>query len=226
MLGHGPEGWHPDPDFFYQPGAGPLFDMGPYYLTALVGAARPGAARDRLGAHQLPGAHHRQRAEARRSASRSTHRPTWPRVLDFAGGPVATLVTSFDVWAPPLPRIEIYGTDGIPGLPDPNTFGGPVRVRRAGRRPTGARCRSPTATAENSRGLGVADMAHAMRSGRPHRASGELAYHVLDIMQSISGRRDGRPQAGHRKHLRAPRAATTWPASRRGRCVTPNHRRH
>jgi predicted dehydrogenase len=105
-------------------------------------------------------------------------------VLDFAGGAVATLVTSFDVWATTLPRIEIYGSEGTLSCPDPNIFGGPVRLWRTETRqwedvPLVA------GRSEQSRGLGVADMAAAMRDGRPHRASGAMAFHVLDTMHAL-----------------------------------------
>jgi predicted dehydrogenase len=105
-------------------------------------------------------------------------------VLDFAAGAVATLVTSFDVWASTLPRIEIYGSEGTLSCPDPNIFGGPVRLWRAETRqwedvPLVA------GRSDQSRGLGVADMAAAMRTGRPHRASGEMAFHVLDTMHAL-----------------------------------------
>jgi predicted dehydrogenase len=105
-------------------------------------------------------------------------------VMDFASGAIAVLVTSFDVWSHQLPRIEIYGTEGTLSVPDPNTFGGPVRLRRAGE----SDWRDIPLTHEytkNSRGIGVADMAYAMRAGKPHRASGRLAYHVLDTMQAL-----------------------------------------
>ena len=105
-------------------------------------------------------------------------------LLDFGCGAVGTIITSFDVWAHDLPFIEIYGTKGSLSLPDPNTFGGAVRLRR-GRQPEWEDVSLTHAYTENSRGLGVADMTYALRSGRPHRASGELAYHVLDIMHAI-----------------------------------------
>jgi predicted dehydrogenase len=104
-------------------------------------------------------------------------------LLDFASGAVGTLITSFDVWASELPRIEVYGTEGTLSVPDPNTFGGPVRLQRVG---SSSWSEMPLTHpyARNSRGVGMADMAHAMRTGRPHRASGALAFHVLDAMQS------------------------------------------
>jgi predicted dehydrogenase len=112
--------------------------------------------------------------------------------MDFASGAVATIITTFDVWAAELPRIEIYGTEGSLSVPDPNGFGGPVRVRRGG----ASEWSSVPLThgyANESRGLGVADMAYALRTGRPHRASGDLAYHVLDVMHAFhDASREGR----------------------------------
>jgi predicted dehydrogenase len=104
-------------------------------------------------------------------------------LLDFAAGPTATLITSFDVWHANLPRIEIYGSEGSLSVPDPNIFGGVVQVRRAGAAEWSA---VPLLfDAHVGRGIGVADMAQAILSGRPQRASGELAYHVLDVMQAV-----------------------------------------
>jgi predicted dehydrogenase len=103
--------------------------------------------------------------------------------MDFAAGPVGTIITSFDIWSHNLPRIEIYGSEGSLGVPDPNIFGGPVKVRRAGAE---AWSEVPlTHSAEVGRGIGVADMAYALVYGRSHRASGVLAYHVLDLMHAF-----------------------------------------
>ncbi len=191
MLGHGPEGWHPDPEFFYQPGAGPLFDMGPYYLTALITMLGPIR---RVGAMARASFPERTIGSGpKQGQTIAVNTPTHvASTLEFAGGPLATMITSFDVWSHGLPRIEIYGSEGSLSVPDPNTFRGPVRLRRAGE----AEWREVPLThgyTENSRGLGVADLAHALRSGRPHRANGELALHVLDAMQSIlDSAREGR----------------------------------
>jgi predicted dehydrogenase len=183
MPSHGPESWHPEPEFFYKTGAGPLFDMGPYYLTALISLLGPvqrvtGSARistpERLITSQ-PRAGQKIRVEV------PTH---VAGVLDFAVGPVATLITSFDIWAANLPRIEVYGTEGTLSVPDPNTFGGPVQLSRAGEKEW-VEVPLVDGYANNSRGLGLADLAHALRSGRPHRASGEMAFHVLDVMHAI-----------------------------------------
>lgn len=183
MAGHGPEGWHPNPDFFYQPGGGPLFDMGPYYLTALASLLGPvrrvtGSATISFPERTITG---KQRHGEKIKVNVPTH---VAGVLDLAEGAVASLITSFDIWAAQLPRVEIYGSLGSLSCPDPNTFGGPVSVRLAGE--TGwHEVRLVQGYAENSRGLAVADMAYALRSGRPHRACGELAYHVLDVMEAL-----------------------------------------
>jgi predicted dehydrogenase len=183
MTGHGPEGWHPDPEFFYKPGAGPMSNMGPYYLTALVSLLGPiarvtGSARSSFPERTIG-------SGPKQGQQIVVETPTHVAgVLDFAGGAVATLITSFDVWAANLPHIEIYGSEGSLSVPDPNTFGGPVRIRLA----KDKEWRDVPLThghTENSRGLGVADMASAIREGCPHRASGELAYHVLDVMAAF-----------------------------------------
>jgi predicted dehydrogenase len=101
-------------------------------------------------------------------------------VLDFANNAVGTIITSFDVWAANLPRIEIYGTDGSLSVPDPNRFDGLVLLHPAGA--SGWSEIPLTHSTDVGRGIGVADMAYALAHGRPHRASGDLAYHVLDVM--------------------------------------------
>jgi len=113
-------------------------------------------------------------------------------VLEFANGATGTLTTSFDVWAAEHPNIEIYGTEGSIKVPDPNGTGGPVWVHRAA---SGKWLEVPLTHGytEGSRGIGVADMAYAMRTGRPYRANGDVAFHVVDIMQSIhEAARDGK----------------------------------
>ncbi|MBI3734722.1 MAG: Gfo/Idh/MocA family oxidoreductase [Chloroflexi bacterium] len=191
LLNHGPEGWHPNPGFYYQAGAGPMFDMGPYYLTALVmmlgpvrrvtGSARISTPERTIGSQPLAG--------QKITVSVPTH---VAGVLDFAGGAVGTIITSFDSWGHNLPHIEIYGTQGTLSVPDPNNFGGLVRLRRAGEK----EWREMPLThgnIQNSRGLGVADLALALRSGRPHRANGDMACHVLEMMHAVhEASREGR----------------------------------
>jgi predicted dehydrogenase len=191
MTCHGHESWHPDPEFYYKAGGGPMFDMGPYYLTALVSLVGPvkrvtGSARitfpERLITSQ-------PKDGTRIQVDVPTH---VAGVLDFANGAVGTIITSFDVWAADLPRIEIYGTEGSLSVPDPNGFGGTVKLWR-NREQGWVEVPLTHGYAENGRGLGTADMASAIRAGRSHRASGELAFHVLDIMQAFhDASREGR----------------------------------
>jgi predicted dehydrogenase len=191
LHSHGPESWHPSPGFFYQPGAGPMFDMGPYYLTALTSLLGP--VRRVAGSAQISIPERVIGSEPLRGQTITVETPTHVAgVLDFASGAVATLVTSFDVYTGRHYGLEIFGTEGTLVLPDPNTFGGPVTIYRPAER---AYAEQPLAFghAENSRGVGLADMAQALREGRPHRASGEMAYHVLDIMHAIhDSSREGR----------------------------------
>lgn len=183
MLCHGHESWHPNPDFYYQPGGGPLFDMGPYYLTAMI--ALMGPVQRVTGSTRLTFPERTITSEPFYGTKIKVNTPTHiAGVLDFANGAIATLVTSFDVWYAEVPRIEIYGTEGSLSVPDPNTFGGPVQVRRAGASDW-SEVPLTHGYAKNSRSVGVADMAYALRTGRPARANGELTYHVLDIMHAI-----------------------------------------
>jgi predicted dehydrogenase len=183
MTGRGMEMWHPNPDFFYQPGAGPMFDIGPYYLTALVSMLGP--VRRLTGSTRISFPERLITSQPLAGTKIKVNTPTHVTgVLDFVGGPVATVITSFDVWAANLPRVEIYGAEGSLSLPDPNTFGGPVRVSSATDEEWQEVPLIPGRT-EESRGLGVRDMAAAIREDRPHRANGEMAYHVLDLMQSF-----------------------------------------
>ncbi len=183
MKHHGPEAWHPNPEFFYKAGGGPMFDLGPYYLTALTSILGPvarvcGSARASFSERILT-------SEKRYGEKIPVEIPTHiAGVLDFASGVVGTLTTSFDVWSHRLPFLEIYGSEGTLSLPDPNTFGGPVLVRRSGIKEW-SEAPLTHGYVENSRGIGVADMAAAMKAKRPHRASAEMAYHVLDIIHAI-----------------------------------------
>lgn len=183
MMCHGHESWHPDPEFYYKVGGGPMFDMGPYYLTALVSLMGPvsrvtGSARITFPERTITSA-------PKYGTIIDVDVPTHiAGVMDFHTGAIGTIITSFDVWAAQLPRIEIYGSQGTLSVPDPNTFGGPVLVRRQG-------CNEwkeipfTHGYTENSRGIAVADMAYSLLSGRKNRANGELAYHVLDIMHGF-----------------------------------------
>ncbi len=183
MTCHGHESWHPDPEFYYKVGGGPMFDMGPYYLTALVSLLGP--VRRVTGEARITFPERVITSRPKYGTVIKVDVPTHVAgVLEFASGAIGTIITSFDVWHAELPRIEVYGSEGTLSVPDPNGFGGPVRLRRAGAEEW-SEIPLSHGYSENSRGLGVADMAYGLRSGRPHRASGELAYHVLDIMHAF-----------------------------------------
>ena len=190
MPSHGHETWHPDPEFYYKAGGGPLFDMGPYYLSALITLLGPvarvsGSARVTWPTRTIT-------SQPRYGETIVVDTPTHVvSSLEFASGALGTLLTSFDMWAANLPKIEIYGSEGTLSVPDPNTFGGVVQVWR----PDNQWQDVPLTHGhtENGRGLGVADMAEAIRAGQPHRANGDLAFHVLDIMHAtLESAREGR----------------------------------
>ena len=125
MTCHGHESWHPDPEFYYKVGGGPMFDMGPYYLTALVNLV--GTHEERHGFGPITFPERTITSQPKRGASIKVDVPTHVAgVIDFHNGAVGTIIMSFDVWAAQLPRIEIYGSTGTLSVPDPNTFGGPV----------------------------------------------------------------------------------------------------
>ncbi|MHC4983111.1 MAG: Gfo/Idh/MocA family protein, partial [Planctomycetota bacterium] len=182
MLCRGHESWHPDPEFYYQVGGGPMFDMGPYYLSALICLLGPilrvtGSTRVTFPRRTIT-------SEKKKGKVIDVEVPTHiAGVMDFECLAIGTIITSFDVWGHNLPLIEIYGSEGTLGVPNPNGFAGPVRIKRAGA--NWQKVQLTHGYTENSRGLGVADMAYALRSGRPHRCGGVLAYHVLDVMHSF-----------------------------------------
>ena len=183
MMCRGHESWHPDPEFYYKPGGGPMFDMGPYYLTALVNMMGP--VRRVTGATRITFPERLITSEPKNGQRIKVETPTHiAGVMDFASGAVGTITTSFDVWGGRLPCIEVYGSEGTLSAPDPNGFGGPVVVHRQSEEgwnevPLTHGC------VDQGRGIGVADMAQALLTGRKHRASGDVALHVLDIMQSF-----------------------------------------
>ncbi len=181
LQGPGPESWHPNPAFLFQEGAGPLFDIGPYYLTALVQIFGPAATVAAIGS----------KSKAKRvigSGPKAGEQfdvtvPSQTSALArFESGQSLTTIFSFDS---PVPRtlLEVTGTEATLLVPDPNTFGGDLKIRKTGAEDWEV-VESTTQLA--SRGTGVLEMARALREGRPHRAQGALAYHVLDIMISMA----------------------------------------
>lgn len=183
MTCHGHESWHPDPEFYYKNGGGPMFDMGPYYLTALISLIGPisritGSARITFPKRTIT-------STPKFGSKINVETPTHiAGIIDFENGAIGTIITSFDVWSANLPSIEIYGTEGSLSVPDPNTFGGQVYVKRK----DGTKWSEIPLThgfSENNRGIGLADMACALISGRAYRANGDIAYHVLDVINGF-----------------------------------------
>ncbi len=183
MLCHGHESWHPSPEFYYQHGGGPMFDMGPYYLTTLVHLLGPVCRVSGSTSISFP-------------TRTITSQPKFGKVVDveipthvigmleFANSAHVTITTSFDVWGSRSRNLEIFGSEATLSIPDPNTFGGAVELKT---RHDSEWRQIPYAAgyAENSRGLGLIDMAKAIQEKREHLASGKLAVHVLDIMHAI-----------------------------------------
>lgn len=208
MLSHGPEDWHPNPEFYYQKGGGPLFDMGPYYLTALVSLLGPVKAVNGLARASFK--ERRIGSEPKKGAIIDVETPTHiVGLLEFEEGAIGQITTSFDVWHSKFFNLEIYGTEGSLGIPDPNNFDGQVFLRKA-RQEEWEEVPNTRPYSQNSRGLGVLDMAYAIRTGRPHRASGRLALHVLDIMESIleSSEKGERVEIANTTNRPAPLPAT------------------
>lgn len=183
MAGHGMETWHPNPEFFFQYGGGPMFDVGPYILTALVTMLGP--VKRVTGSTKISFPERYATAQGRNGEAFKVEVPTHiTGTLDFEQGTIATIITSFDMWGHNLPKIEIYGSKGTLSVPDPNQFEGEVKVWKPETREWVV---IPSLdTRENTgRIIGVAEMAKAIEENRSHRAHSSQAFHVLDIMHAI-----------------------------------------
>ncbi|MCY3022438.1 MAG: Gfo/Idh/MocA family oxidoreductase [Planctomycetota bacterium] len=194
MTCPGHESWHPSPEFYYEVGGGPMLDMGPYYLTALTQLLGP--VKRVTGSAAILKPERVIGSEPKKGKKIKVETPDHiTGVLDFAGGAVVTIVTSFAVWHAHLPRIEIYGTEGTLAVPDPNSLRGPVALRLSYQGDWHDVPLTHGHADGHKWGIGVADMAYAVRSGRPHRANGENACHVLEVMHAfLNASRDGRHQ--------------------------------
>ncbi|WP_435102925.1 Gfo/Idh/MocA family protein [Halarchaeum sp. P4] len=179
----GHEAWHPNPDLYYKEGGGPLFDMGPYYVTALVTLL--GAAERVTGSVTRAHDERTITSEPRHGETIDVEVPTHESgIVDFGGGTVANVTTTFDAQDStlPSPTFEIYGTEGTLAVPDPNHFEGPVRVSDG----TGFETVEMDHDYTAGRGAGVADLARAIRDdGWTHRTSADLAYHVLEVLDGV-----------------------------------------
>jgi predicted dehydrogenase len=179
----GHERWHPAPAFYYQPGGGPLLDMGPYYLTALVHLFGPVASVSGLAVRSA-----RPRTIETGPAAGTpievgvdTHITA---LLDHVGGVTSTVTVSFEVWKTRSPLFEVFGTAGTLAAPDPNHFSMPVEIA-TGENDEWVTVPDAAGFVDAGRGVGLADLAEAIVEDRPHRASGRLALHVLEVMDAI-----------------------------------------
>ncbi len=178
-----PETWHDDPGWFLRPGGGPLWEMAPYYLTALVHLMGPIGRISGFARNGPPQRIITRGPKAGQSVEVAT--PTLVMgLLEFTNGALFSLTVTYDFVGADGGCIELYGTEGTLRVPDPNDFDGPVRLFGRG---AGAWRNVPLTHGytDNCRGLGVADMALALRSDRPHRASAQVACHVVDVIQAI-----------------------------------------
>lgn len=183
FLRPGHESWHPNPDFYYQPGGGPMLDMGPYYLTALVNLLGP--IESVAGMVSTPRSTRTIGSGPRAGQPIAVQVPTHVAgTLRFACGAIIQIATSFDVAGHRHTPIELYGTAGSLLLPDPNHFGGPVHLLKSGGEWQEIPVTAPFADG-NFRGLGAADLAGAILADRKPRACGELALHVLEVMEAF-----------------------------------------
>jgi predicted dehydrogenase len=195
VLSHGMEHWHPNPEFFFKRGGGPIHDVGPYYITQLVTFLGPVA---RVAAQVSTASPTRTvTSEPRKGQVIEVEVPTTVNgVLSFASGANFTLSASWEVWKHKRLPFEIYGTEGSLLVPDPNFFGGAPMIteRDSAWRELDTSAhpfRIPNRTLRSGaevadyRIIGLLDMAAALRQGRPHRASGDLALHVLEVLDAF-----------------------------------------
>lgn len=194
VMSHGMEHWHPNPDFFFQPGAGPVLDVGPYYVSDLIQLIGPVS---RVAAiSSIPAKERTITSKPRAGEKIPVNTPTTIHaVLEFVDGAVVTLNASWDVWKHGHAPIELYGEEGTIFVPDPNFFGGEVRYTKRGDavkklpkwdHPLAVpNQKHATGMMANYRTAGLADMALAIMEGRPHRCSMEAALHAIEVMTGI-----------------------------------------
>jgi|TARA_B110000259_G_scaffold177101_1_gene213876 predicted dehydrogenase len=195
IMGHGHEHWHPNPDFYYQIGGGPILDMGPYYITNLVqliGPVRAVTAMSSASAStRTIGNGPRQGMKVPVETPTNLH-----ATLEFRNGAIVTLGASWDVWAHRHKEMELYGETGSIYVPDPNFFGGAVTVVDTQQNVTDLDVSDHVFSQSNDidtggtrranyRCAGLADMVAALQDGRAHRCNLDLAVHVVDVMTSI-----------------------------------------
>ena len=219
ILGHGMEHWHPNPGFFFRPGGGPVFDMGPYYLTALVTLLGPVASVQAAG--QIGFAERTVTTPGSAMLGRTIRVETLTSVqglLDFASGAQVTFLASWDVWKHGVPPIELHGETGSLRRARSRTGSAAIRKSRAaaktgkiietqGRTFGAANWPRDKPKHANYRGLGLADMARGILDQRPHRANGEIGLHVLAVMAGLLTAATERRLSDDRTGLRTAAAA-------------------
>lgn len=183
MLSHGCEDWHPDPFFFYKKGGGPMLDMGPYYTTALLNLLGRASEVTAFGRASFP-----ERiitSEPHNGEKISVEVETFTSgTIRFASGAIVSMTMSFDTWMDRSDMIRIFGSEGTLLVPDPNCFGGCVQCIRPDYSIVDIPLQFPYT--ENSRGLGLSDMADAIENGRLHRANSMQQLHALELMLSFA----------------------------------------
>ncbi len=194
VMSHGMEHWHPNPDFFFLPGAGPVLDVGPYYVTNLIQLLGP--VRRVASFASIPSPERTITSKPRFGQKIPVRTPTTIHgILEFAGGAVVTMNGSWDVWKHGHSPMELYGEEGTLFLPDPNFFDGIVRQTKRGepmrkdpawKHPLGVPNQPHgEGMMANYRTVGLADMALAIAEGRPHRCSMEMALHAVEVMTGL-----------------------------------------
>jgi predicted dehydrogenase len=185
MMCRGHESWHPSPEFYYQPGGGPMLDMGPYYLTALLNLLGP--VKRITGAASIAIPQRTITSEPLRGKRFAVQTPDHVAgTMEFQNGCIGTIMTTFATLHPVYDGnqpVVIYGETGTLRVLDPNLFDGPCHVR--GEHDAEWREVPPAFPLGYGRAIGAADMAAGLRAGRPFRASGEQAMAVLDLMQGF-----------------------------------------
>jgi predicted dehydrogenase len=192
LMSRGPESWHPNPSFFYEIGGGPMFDMGPYYITALVHLLGP--VKEVMAVTSRAFEERTATCKEQFGKLLPVEVPTHNSgTLVFHSGAAVTMTISFDVYHHGHSPIELYGTEGSMKVPDPNTFGGPVEVWTPETNEWSTQALSHRYS-ENMRSIGAADMAYSILSNgkHQHRTSGELAYHALEVMHAFEKSSDSR----------------------------------
>ena len=194
VMGHGMEHWHPNPDFFFLPGAGPILDLGPYYITNLIQLIGPVK---RVTALTSTPSKERTIGNGPRLGEKVPVKTptTIHAIMEFESGAVVTFNASWDVWQHGHSPMELYGEDGTLHVPDPNFFGGelgltkqdkPVKKLPKWQHPFGVpNQKHARGMMANYRTAGLADMALAIADGRPHRCSLDMALHAIDVMTGI-----------------------------------------